>query len=132
MEALSKGSGSKAMSGSTDISGPSTPVVPLSRKRRSSMLERQADLEELKTMGIDANLLLDGETPRPEVVPSYSSLVPTYNSWGSKIGVRKQSNNFWCHNDRFAEYAEASWHNDSDGGFRCLVVMHLGGLLYQP
>jgi len=35
---------------------------------------------------------LDGETPRPEVVPPYSSPVPTYNSWGLKIGKLFESN----------------------------------------
>ena len=65
---------------------PSTPVVPITQKRRNSLIDRKLDLRELIEVGKDANLLLDDERPQSELVPSYSSPVPTFNSSGSKIG----------------------------------------------
>mmetsp|Transcript_5935 Transcript_5935/g.16892 ORF Transcript_5935/g.16892 Transcript_5935/m.16892 type:complete len:731 (+) Transcript_5935:213-2405(+) len=73
-------------------SGGSTPVVPITSRRRSTKTERQADLDELIEVGRDANLLLDDERPQSELVPSYSAPVPTYNSQGSKIGNLFENN----------------------------------------
>ena len=71
---------------------PSTPVVPISQKRRSSLVDRRTDLEELKEVGQDDNLLLDDERSQSELVPSYSSPVPTFNAQGSKIGIMFERN----------------------------------------
>lgn len=71
---------------------PSTPVVPISQKRRSSLVDRRTDLEELIEVGQDANLLLDDERPQSELVPSYSSPVPTFNASGSKISIMFERN----------------------------------------
>ena len=73
-------------------STPSTPVVPITQKRRNSFRVRQSDLNELKEAGKDDNLFLDDERPQSELVPSYSSPIPTYNSSGSKIGNIFESN----------------------------------------
>lgn len=71
---------------------PSTPVVPITQKRRSSLIVRQADLKELVEVGKDANLMLDDERPQSDLVPSYSTPVPTFNSSGSKISDLFESN----------------------------------------
>lgn len=76
----------KNNSNSKSMPTPSTPVVPITQKRRNSFLDRQSDLNELKVVGRDANLLLDDERPQSELVPSYTSPVPTFNSSGSKLG----------------------------------------------
>lgn len=82
----------KTTSGDQHMTTPSTPVVPITQKRRNSLLARQSDLNELKKVGKDANLLLDDERPQSELVPSYSTPVPTFNSSGSKIGDLFESN----------------------------------------
>ncbi len=74
------------------LATPSTPVVPITQKRRNSFLDRQSDLNELKVVGRDASLLLDDERPQSELVPSYSSPVPTFNSSGSRLGNMLERN----------------------------------------
>jgi Protein ENHANCED DISEASE RESISTANCE 2, C-terminal len=74
-------------------SGTSTPVVPITRKTRKSVVGRQFDDDELKQVGEEANLLLDDERPQSELmVPSYSHPVPNFQSQGSKIGRMVENN----------------------------------------
>jgi hypothetical protein len=80
------------IAGDQHMATPSTPVVPITQKRRNSVSARLSDLNELIEVGKDANLLLDDERPQSELVPSYSTPVPTYNSSGSKIGDLFESN----------------------------------------
>jgi len=82
----------KRISGAQRMTPPSTPVVPMTHKRRSSLVVRQSDLNELEQVGKNANLLLDDERPQSELVPSYSAPVPTFVSSGSKIGNLLGSN----------------------------------------
>ncbi|KAL3929282.1 MAG: hypothetical protein SGARI_004796, partial [Bacillariaceae sp.] len=70
----------------------STPVVPITRKTRKSIAMRQLDDDELKQVGEEANLLLDDERPHTELVPNYSSPVPSFQSKGSKIGLLVENN----------------------------------------
>lgn len=71
----------------------STPVVPITRKTRKSLVMRQLDDDELKQVGEEANLLLDDERPHSELlVPSYSSPVPSFSSKGSKLGLLVENN----------------------------------------
>lgn len=63
-----------------------SPVVPITRKKRNSMIMRKADLDELEQVGKEATLLLDDEQPQNALVPSYSHPVPSYSSSGSKLG----------------------------------------------
>lgn len=72
--------------GTTASSNLTSPVVPITRKSRKSMVMRQVDENELKEVGEEANLLLDDERPPTELVPSYSQPVPSFNSHGSMIG----------------------------------------------
>lgn len=71
---------------------PSTPVVPMTQKNRSSLIVRTADLNELEEVGKDANLMLDNERPQSDLVPSYSTPIPTFNSSGSKVSDLFESN----------------------------------------
>ncbi|VEU39240.1 unnamed protein product [Pseudo-nitzschia multistriata] len=73
----------KATVMSSISSSASTPVVPLSRKPRSSLVTRKADLDDLKKTGKEARFLLDDDRAESEPVPFDS--VPVY-SQGSKIG----------------------------------------------
>jgi hypothetical protein len=81
---------SKGLAGSS--SGTSTPVVPITRKTRKSVVLRRFDDDELKQVGEEANLLLDDERPHAELLPSYSQPVPNFSSRGSKIGDLLENN----------------------------------------
>ncbi|KAG7348208.1 DUF1336 domain containing protein [Nitzschia inconspicua] len=72
--------------------GPSTPVVPITRKTRKSVVMRQFDEDELKQVGEEANLLLDDERHSELMVPSYSHPVPSFQSKGSKVGQLLENN----------------------------------------
>mmetsp|Transcript_26426 Transcript_26426/g.62915 ORF Transcript_26426/g.62915 Transcript_26426/m.62915 type:complete len:763 (-) Transcript_26426:94-2382(-) len=72
--------------GSSNVSSLTSPVVPITRKTRKSVVMRQFDEDELKEVGEEANLLLDDERPQTELVPSYSQPIPSFNSHGSMIG----------------------------------------------
>ncbi|KAL3925502.1 MAG: hypothetical protein SGILL_000369 [Bacillariaceae sp.] len=83
----------KAKSKSIPETSTSTPVVPITRKTRKSLVMRQLDDDELKQVGEEANLLLDDERPHAELlVPSYSSPVPSFSSKGSKLGLLVENN----------------------------------------
>jgi len=70
----------------------SLPVVPITRKRRNSVMMRKADIDELEEVGKEANLLLDDERPQTELVPSYTHPVPSFSSSGSKLGNLIENN----------------------------------------
>ena len=55
----------------------SSPVVPLTRKSRRSLMMRVSDDEQLQKVGSEANLLLDDDRTQAKLVPSYSDPVPT-------------------------------------------------------
>jgi hypothetical protein len=78
----------RAGTGNADnaASGMTSPVVPISRKSRKSVVLRKFDDDELKAVGEEASLLLDDERLHTELVPSYSHPVPNFQSRGSKIG----------------------------------------------
>lgn len=80
--------------GNAENSSPSltSPVVPISRKTRKSVVLRQVDEDELKAVGVEASLLLDDERLHSELVPSYSHPVPNFQSWGTKIGDLLENN----------------------------------------
>lgn len=77
----------------TNKEGATTPVVPITRKTRKSVVMRQFDEDELKQVGEEANLLLDDERQQSELmVPSYSHPVPNFQSKGSKLGQLVENN----------------------------------------
>lgn len=69
-----------------------SPVVPITRKSRKSMVMRQFDEDDLQAVGEGASLLLDDERLHAELVPSYSHPVPNFQSRGSKAGDLLENN----------------------------------------
>jgi hypothetical protein len=90
---LSSKDENKSRDGMTiSTSATSTPVVPITRKTRKSVVLRQVDDDELKQVGEEANLLMDDERPHTELLPSYSHPVPNFSSYGTKIGDSLENN----------------------------------------
>jgi hypothetical protein len=72
-----------------------SPVVPLSRKTRRSLVVRANDDDYLSRIGEGANLMLDDDNGTPRLVPNYSKPLPTVNfGEGSTIGKLIESNPF--------------------------------------
>lgn len=69
-----------------------SPVVPYTRKSRRRLEVRALDDDELKQVGLEANLLVDDDRAPVELVPSYSHPISNFNSPGSKIGDMLDTN----------------------------------------